>query len=129
VQLDTHVTSGLDGGEWPVSRHGHFTSIEYEAGRASEAFFKYGRAEEYLGSVKNRTVVPRASVPCPSHSTDCTTQARPAKCYESKYYYLVVVVVVVVVVVMTTAKQRTLFHSTLSNVRIWKVACNNLNVN
>lgn len=41
--------------------------------------------EEYLGSVKNRTVVPQSSVPCPSHSTDCAAQARPAKCYESKY--------------------------------------------
>jgi hypothetical protein len=53
VQLDTCVTSGLDGGEWPVSRPGHFTSIECEAGRASEAVFKYGWTEEYLGSVKN----------------------------------------------------------------------------
>ena len=41
-------------------------------------------------------------------TTDCATQARPAKCYESKYYCLVVVVVVI-----TTAKQRALFHSTL----------------
>jgi hypothetical protein len=123
VQLDTYVTSGLEGGEWPVSRSGHFTSIEYEAWRASEKVFKYGRTEEYLGSVKNRTVVPRSSVPCPNHSTDCATQAGLAKCYESKYYYLVVVVV------MTTEKQRALFHSTLSNVRIWKVACNNINVN
>jgi len=110
VQLDTSVTSGLDGGEWPVSRPGRFTSIEYEAGPASEAVFIHGRTEEYLGSVKNRTVVPRSSLPCPSHSTDCATQARPAKCYESKYYCLVLVVVVVV---MTTAKQRALFHSTL----------------
>jgi len=121
-------TRKLDGGEWPISRPGHFISIEYKAGLASEAVFKYGRTEECLGSVKNGTVVPRSSVPCPSHSTDCTTQARPAKCYESKYYYLVVVVVVVAVV-MPTAKQRALFHSSLSNVRIWKVACNNINVN
>ena len=127
MQLDTCVTSGLDGGEWPVSRPGRFTSIEYEAGWPSEAVFKYWRTEEYLGCVKNRTVVSRSSVPCPSHSTDCATLAPPAKCYASKYYYLVVVVVVVVV--MTTEKQRALFHSTLSNVRIWKGAFNNINVN
>jgi len=30
---------------------------------------------------------------------------------------------------MTTEKQRALFHSTLSNVRIWKGAFNNINVN
>ena len=113
MQLDTYVTSGLDGGECPVSRTGHFTSIEYEAGPASEAVFKHGRTEEYLGSVRNRTAVPRSSAPCPIHSTDSTTQARPAKCYEREYYCLVVVVVVVVVVVMTTAKERALFHSTL----------------
>ena len=86
MQLDTYVTSGLDGGEWLVSRSGLFTSIEYEAGPASEAIFKYGRKEAYVGSVKNRTAVPRSSVPCRSHSTDCSTQALPAKCYESKYY-------------------------------------------
>lgn len=103
MQLDTCVTSGLNGDEWPVSRPSRFTSIEYEAGRALEVVLGYGSTEEYFGCVKNRTVIPRSSVPYPSHSTDYATQDFPAKCYESKYLVVVVIVASIVVVVIVVA--------------------------